>query len=83
MSKDVSIQDITNKFIELEREIQDLRHSKAQAESFCAAIVKKYGTISVSFNDIFKANYSHVGVKPDEGDSSTLVVAYFDEPVDK
>lgn len=73
------IQDIANKFRELEREIQELKRDKAQAEGLCAAIMKRVGKIEeFSIKELFNADYEKVRFFPVDEKSSTSTVIYAD-----
>lgn len=80
MSENISIQDITDKFHALEKEIRDLKRDKAQAEGLCAAIMKKVGRIEeFTFKDMYNSDYGKVRFLPIDGDVSKSTVIYVEK----
>jgi hypothetical protein len=70
---------MVNKIIEeikkMDKEIEDLRHQKAQAEALLATIVKQIGAIEINFDEVFKSDIKKVKIKNDN-DPKTLKIFY-------
>jgi hypothetical protein len=70
---------MVNKIIEeikkMDKEIEDLRYQKAQAEALLATIVKKIVAIEINFDEVFKSDIKKVKIKNDN-DPKTLKIFY-------
>lgn len=74
-------QDIIDRLKETERELDDLRVDKAQAEYFLAFIMSHVKELEVDMTDFFKAkaDYKKVKLLPNEENSSKVKVFYDEE----
>jgi hypothetical protein len=74
------VEDIIERLRSMDKEIQDLKYGKSNTEAWLAAIVRKYGEIDISFNDIYSSDSKKVKVKNNiQEDSSKLTIYYESE----
>lgn len=72
------VEDMIERLRAMDREIEELKHGKVNVESWLAAIVKKYGEISITFDDIYNSDAKKVKVKNDTEEDPYLMTIYYE-----
>lgn len=72
------IRDMIENLKSMDVEIQELRQGKANIESWLAAIVKKYGEIDITFEDLKNSDMEKVKIKNDSNENPYLMTVYYE-----
>lgn len=68
--------DVIKKLEKTEKEINELKREKAQAEFLLSLVMEKVGELEVDMSGISRLKYENVRLKPNEDNYSLVKISY-------